>query len=175
MDRLTAHFAANDVGGRIEGGYRFAVPIVPSVPDIGVTPYGAVQAQAFLTPSYSENATSDFARSFGASTTTAIRTELGSWVDQTYRLNAETSLILRGRAAWAHDFVSDPLINVGFLALPGSAFTVQGAVLPSDLALVTAGAELRWRNGVSVAVLFDGEFAEHAFQYGGTGRVRYSW
>ncbi len=175
LDRLTAHFAANDIGGRVEGGYRLVSPTVPLVPDIAVTPYGAVQAQAFHTPSYSEYATSDFARNFGASTTTAVRTELGSWVDQTYRLNDETSLILRGRAAWAHDFVSDPLINVGFLALSGSAFTVQGAVLPSDLALVTAGAELRWRNGISVALQFDGEFAEHGFQYGGTGRVRYSW
>jgi outer membrane autotransporter protein len=175
MDRLTAHFVANDIGGRIEGGYRFAVPVIPSAPDIGVTPYAAVQAQAFHTPSYSEDATSDFARSFGASTTTAIRTELGSWVDQAYRLNTDTTLILRGRAAWAHDFVSNRLINVGFVALPGSAFTEQGAMLPRDLALVTAGAEIRWRNGVSVAAQFDGEFAEHAFQYGGTGRVRYSW
>jgi outer membrane autotransporter protein len=174
-DRLTAHFAANDVGGRIEGGYRFAVPVVPDVPDIGVTPYGAVQAQAFHTPSYSENATSDFARSFGASTTTAIRTELGAWVDQAYRLNAGTVLILRGRAAWAHDFVSEPPINVGFLALPGSAFTVEGATLPRDLALVTASAEIRWQNGFSIAAQFNGAFADNAFQYGGSGRVRYSW
>ena len=172
---LNAGLAANDVGVRLEGGYRFAVPVLPQLANFGVTPYGAVQAQDFHTPSYDENSVSAFARSFGASTTTAVRTELGSWVDQSYRLDAATVLILRGRAAWAHDFVSDPLLNVGFLALPGSAFTVAGALLPSDLALVTASSEIRWRNGFSVSVQFDGEFADHAFQYGGTGRVRYIW
>jgi uncharacterized protein with beta-barrel porin domain len=172
-DHLSANFNANDIGARIEGGYRLTVP---ALPDFGITPYGAVQAQAFHTPSYSENAAaSEFARSFAASTTTEIRTELGAWVDQSYRLDAGTVLILRGRAAWAHDFVSEPPLTVSFLALPGFPFTVTGAELPSDLALATAGAEIRWRNGISVAAQFDGEFADHAFQYGGTGRVRYSW
>ena len=172
-DHLSANFTANDIGARLEGGYRFSVP---GLPDFGVTPYGAVQGQAFHTPAYNENAAASvFARSFDASTTTEIRTELGSWVDQSYRLDAETVLILRGRAAWAHDFVSEPPLTVSFLALPGYPFTVTGAVLPSDLALATAGAEIRWRNGISVAAQFDGEFADHAFQYGGTGRLRYSW
>jgi uncharacterized protein with beta-barrel porin domain len=174
-EHLTAGLAANDVGARVEGGYRFAVPVFPHLANFGITPYGAVQAQAFHTPSYDENAASALARSFGASTTTEVRTELGSWVDQSYRIDTTTDLILRGRAAWAHDFVSDPPINVGFLSLPGSAFTVAGALLPSDLALVTASSEIRWRNGFSVAVQFDGEFADRAFQYGGTGRVRYTW
>jgi outer membrane autotransporter protein len=40
-DHLTADFNAQSYGGRLEGGYRFAVPYV------GITPYAAIQAQDF--------------------------------------------------------------------------------------------------------------------------------
>ena len=49
-DHLTANFIGQSYGGRIEGGYRYAV-----LPAFGVTPYGAVQAQDFHTPAYSES------------------------------------------------------------------------------------------------------------------------
>jgi uncharacterized protein with beta-barrel porin domain len=55
-DHLTADFSANNVGGRIEGGYRFPVPGAFGWPGFGLTPYGALQVQAFRTPSYSETA-----------------------------------------------------------------------------------------------------------------------
>ncbi|MBB5045749.1 hypothetical protein HNR60_000484 [Rhodopseudomonas rhenobacensis] len=173
-DHLTAHYNANNLGARIEGGYRFAVPDFWMVPAFGVTPYAALQAQAFRTPSYAENINSDFARRYDARTETAVRTELGAWFDQANPLG-ENLLILRGRAAWAHDRLSNPTMNVEFVALPGSNFTVFGAATPEDLLLATLGAELRFRNGFSVGAQLDGEFADHATRYGGTGRVRYSW
>ena len=173
-DHLTADFAANNIGGRIEGGYRFVIP-ARWMPNIGVTPYGALQAQAFYMPSYSENATSVFARSYDARTTTATRTELGAWFDQARPFDTGATLILRGRAAWARDNVSDPRTNAAFLSLPGSEFTVIGAALPRDLLLTTAGAEMRFVNGFSVGAQFDGEFAAHTAKYGDTGRLRYSW
>jgi uncharacterized protein YhjY with autotransporter beta-barrel domain len=174
-DHLTAHFNANNVGARIEGGYRFSVPSPIRMPDFGVTPYGALQAQAFYTPTYQENLASVFARSFDGRTTTAVRTELGAWVDQANRLDNSASLILRGRVAWAHDNVSDLNDNVAFLSLPGSVFTVTGAAMPKDLLLATAGAEIQWVNGFSVGAQFDGEFADRSVKYGGIGRVRYNW
>ncbi len=48
-DQLSASFQGQSYGGRFEGGYRFAVMSAS-----GITPYAAVQAQAFHTPSYSE-------------------------------------------------------------------------------------------------------------------------
>ena len=48
-DELTANFNGQSYGARFESGYRYAV-----LPAFGVTPYGAVQAQAFHTPAYSE-------------------------------------------------------------------------------------------------------------------------
>jgi len=174
-DHLTAHFNANNLGARIEGGYRFAIPSLLALPDFGITPYGALQGQAFQTPSYAEASNSDFARSFDRRTETAVRTELGAWFDQAIPLGDSNLLVLRSRAAWAHDEVSTPTMTTEFLAIPGSSFTVTGAPGARDLLLVSTGAELRFGNGLSFAAKLDGEFADRATRYGGTGRLRYSW
>jgi uncharacterized protein with beta-barrel porin domain len=84
-------------------------------------------------------------------------------------------LALRGRVAWAHDSVSDPTLLPGFQALPGSSFIVNGATLPKNSALTSAGAELRVANGVTLLAKFDGEFASHSSTYAGTGTFRYKW
>ena len=47
-DHLTASFNAQSLGARVESGYRFATAFG------ALTPYAAVQAQSFRTPSYSE-------------------------------------------------------------------------------------------------------------------------
>jgi outer membrane autotransporter protein len=178
-DHLTADFSANDVGGRIEGGYRFALPSVLGWPvRYGITPYAAGQVQSFRAPSYSESAASGssvFALAFNARTTTTARTELGAWFDWSIPVDYGTTLVLRTRAAWAHDFWSAANITAMFEALPGSSFTVTGAAPASDLLLASAGAEFGFGNGFSLAAWFDGEFAEHSQKYAGTGRLRYTW
>jgi uncharacterized protein with beta-barrel porin domain len=62
-----------------------------------------------------------------------------------------------------------------FQTLPGSNFIVNGATPAKDLALATVGAELALRNGFAISAKFDGEFAERAQTYAGTGKVRYAW
>jgi uncharacterized protein with beta-barrel porin domain len=177
-DNLTADFDANDIGGRIEGGYRFAIPGVFGWPGFGLTPYAALQVQAFRTPSYSEIAasgSSTLALAYNAQTTTATRGELGSWVDSSYVLNHDSVLTLFGRAAWAHDWYSDPSITASLVSLPGSIFTVFGAVPAKDSALLSAGSQLSMRNGWSVMAKLDTEFAQHSQTYIGTAQLRYTW
>ena len=52
---------------------------------------------------------------------------------------------------------------------------MNGAAPATNLALVTAGAELRLANNVSVGAKLDGEFASTSQTYAGTGTVRYVW
>jgi uncharacterized protein with beta-barrel porin domain len=84
-------------------------------------------------------------------------------------------LALRGRVAWAHDWISDPNLLPSFEALPGASFIVQGATPAKNAALTSAGAELRLVNGISLLGKFDGEFAAHSQTYAGTGTLRYVW
>jgi uncharacterized protein with beta-barrel porin domain len=84
-------------------------------------------------------------------------------------------LSFRGRLAWAHDWVSDPSLTPLFQTLPGASFVVNGATPAKDSALVSAGAEYRLANGVTLLAKFDGELARGSQTYAGTGTVRYTW
>ena len=170
-DRLTADFNAQSYGGRLESGYHFETPYV------GVTPYAAIQAQSFHTPSYGETGTipDGFALAFGSRDATDTRSELGARFDRALVVYPNAVLTLRGRVAWAHDWVSDPTLMPVFQSLPGASFIVNGAIPAANSALASAGAELRFANGVSLLAKFDGDFASHSSTYAGTGTIRYSW
>ena len=71
--------------------------------------------------------------------------------------------------------LSDATLTPVFQALPGDSFIVNGATLPKNSALTSAGAELRVANGVTLLAKFDGDFASHSSTYGGTGTFRYRW
>ena len=170
-DHLTASFNAQSFGGRVESGYRFATVYG------GITPYAAIQAQSFHTPSYSETDVNGggFALGFNARTATDTRSELGGRFDRLLLLDPSAALTMRVRLAWAHDWVSDPSLTPIFQTLPGASFIVNGATPAKNSALASAGAELRFANGVTLVAKFDGEFASRSSTYAGTGAVRYTW
>jgi outer membrane autotransporter protein len=173
IDQLSASFLAQDFAGRLEGGYH-----VPSPLAFGVTPYVALQAQSFEAPAYGERAVAgspQFALSYNAKTTTAVRAEFGSRADATFALTDGNAVKLFGRLAVAHDRQSDPSLNAVFLGLPTASFVVNGATPPKDLLLLTAGAEWRLRKGWSLLAKLDGEFAVRSLTYSGTARAQYAW
>jgi len=170
-DHLSASFNAQSFGGRVEGGYRFATIYG------GLTPYAAIQAQSFHTPSYNESDLNagGFGLAFNSRSATDTRSELGGRFDRLLLLNPEAALTLRARVAWAHDWISDPSLAAVFQTLPGASFVVNGATPAKNSALTSAGAEYRLANGVVLLAKFDGEFASHSSTYAGTGTVRYTW
>jgi outer membrane autotransporter protein len=170
-DHLDASFNAQSYGGRIEGGYRYALPVA------AVTPYAALQAQSFHTPDYSETDLSagGFGLSYAARNATDTRSELGARFDKRMAVSGDATLNLRAALAWAHDWISDPSLTATFQALPGASFVVNGAVPPENSALVSAGAELRLANGLSLLAKFDGDFAGGSQTYSGSGTLRYTW
>ena len=170
-DHLTADFNAQSYGGRLEGGYRFTTLYG------AFAPYAAIQAQSFHTPSYAETdaIANGFALAFPSRDANDTRSELGARYDKQVLLNYGAVLVWRARLAWAHDWISDPNLIPTFEALPGASFIVNGATPVKNSALASAGAELRLINGVSLLAKFDGEFANRAQTYAGTGTVRYAW
>jgi autotransporter-associated beta strand protein len=171
-DHLTANFNAQSYGARAEGGYRFAV-----APLTGVTPYAALQTQLFRTPAYTETdlTAGGFGLGFAAASSTDTRSEFGARFDQLVPMPNGLALMLRGRAAWAHDWVSNPALAAVFQALPGAGFIVNGAAPPKNSALASAGAELRMTPALSFTARFDGELANGAQTYTGTGILRYAF
>ena len=93
-DHLTASFNAQSLGARVESGYRFATIFG------GLTPYAAIQAQSFRTPSYSETDVNGggFALGYNGRTATDTRSELGARFDRLLALNPNAVLALRAPA-----------------------------------------------------------------------------
>jgi len=170
-DQLTASFNGQSFGARVEGGYRYAV-----APAAGVTPYAAIQAQSFHTPTYSETDLTGggFGLTYNAMTATDTRSELGARFDALTAWGA-MPVQLRARLAWAHDWVSNPALDAAFQALPGSSFVVNGAAVPQNSTLTSLGAELHLTPRWTVIGKFDGEFASSAQTYAGSGTLRYQW
>jgi uncharacterized protein with beta-barrel porin domain len=171
LSRLRGRFDANALSGRLEGGYRFATPLG------GLTPYAAGQFTTFFLPDYAEQVTAGvntFALGFASKDVTASRSELGLRADQSFVLQ-DAVLTLRGRAAWAHNFDRSRDVAATFQTLPVASFVVNGAAPAADAALVTAGGEMKWRNGFAIAATFEGEFSRVTESYAGKGTVRYSW
>jgi len=142
-----------------------------------VTPYAALQVQDFRTPGYSETDLTGggFGLSYASVNATDTRSELGARFDN-LQIVGGMPLVLRGRLAWAHDWYTNATaLNAAFQALPGSTFTVNGAVQPQNSALTTAAAELHITPSWTAIAKFDGEFGSGAQIYGGTGTLRYSW
>jgi uncharacterized protein with beta-barrel porin domain len=171
---LTANFQGQSYAARGEVGYRYGMPVTGYI--VGVTPYAALQVQDFHTPSYSETDLTGggFGLSYNAMSATDTRSELGARFDNLTVWDG-MPLILRGRLAWAHDWVSNPALGAVFETLPGSNFTVNGAAVPQNSALTTAAAELHLTANWSAIAKFDGEFAPTAQTYAGTGTLKYSW
>lgn len=172
VDQLNARVDGQTFAGRIEGGYRLTTNIV------AVTPYAALQAQNFYTPAYSETAASGtgaFALAYAARNTASLRTELGSRFDKTVAAGNEATLSFRSQLAWVHDTNTERAMSAAFQALPGSAFTVYGAAAPKDSALLSAGAELRFVNNVTLGARVSGELAGSARGVFAQGSLRYAW
>ena len=177
VDQLIGSFGADHFAGRAEGGQRFAVS-----PTLGATPYAAVEVQSFDADAYSEHDTgglSAFGLNYAAHTTTDTRTELGARLDSVPlpipAFGDGAVLVLRGKAAWAHDFSPDRTAVASFEALPAAGFTVTGAPEAENAALLSAGAELRLTPTIALTAKFDTLQSGNARAYSGTAALRVTW
>ena len=105
---------------------------------------------------------------------TATRTELGAGFDKPILITGAL-LTLSGHFAWAHDYNQNVSAIATFQSLPGASFVVNGAVPSANSALVAAGAEITWLDGISVLASFEGEFSNNTQSYGGRATLRYTW
>ncbi|WP_137044164.1 autotransporter outer membrane beta-barrel domain-containing protein [Pseudolabrys sp. FHR47] len=170
-EQLHAAFRPQTLTARLEGGRRFVTTA------FGVTPYAAVQTTSVFMPSYGETATSGtgaFALSYASRTVTVTRGELGARFDKAILLGG-TPLMLKAKAAWAHDWNNDPVATATFQQLPGATFTMNGAAPAADSALLSFGADAALGGGWRAGASFDGEFSRTTASYSGKGSLRYAW
>ena len=170
-ERFNAAVNANAYSGRIESGYRFAMPW------LGITPYAAGQVTMFRLatnagqPAY---AADQPAPASSSDSFTDTRSELGLRAGTSFVL-AGSLLDLRGRLAWAHDFSATRSMPAVFQGVPGQDFVIGSTALAPNSALTGLSLELRAINGWAASANFDSELSSLVHSYTGKAVLRYAW
>ncbi|OAF05800.1 hypothetical protein AYJ54_02595 [Bradyrhizobium centrolobii] len=163
---------ANAYFGRIESGYRLAMPW------LGITPYAAAEVTTFRLPGSAAQpayATNGLEAAAGSdSSITDSRIELG--LRTSTSLAVSGSLVnLRGRLAWAHDFSATQSTQPAFQALAGQGLIAGGTALVPDAALAGVALELRGGDDWAAAASFDSTLSSLVRSYTGKAVLRYAW
>ncbi len=167
-DPIKGNYDAHSVNGRVEIGSRSGSA------NFGVTPFAAAQFQRYFAPAYEEQATGGgvpFALSYNASSTNALRSELGVWFDA----RPAQEIRLRSRIAWAHQFADAPIATAAFTSIPSGPFVVTGARVGRDALLASVAADWAVQQGIALNARFDTEQARGGSSYSGMGGVRFTW
>ena len=167
-------FTGHQVAGRLEIGRLFEAGA------IGVTPFANLQPSQLWQSGYTESSTTmnggpgAFPLAFQASSTTSLPLSLGAQFDARGAIDARPfSAFLR--LAWVHEFLPNRNVTAGFVNLPGSLFTVDGARAASDAARIDLGAKYAVGAQTSLFVNAGAELSNRGESYSGTVGVRIMW
>ncbi|HET7084005.1 MAG TPA: autotransporter domain-containing protein [Rhizomicrobium sp.] len=172
IDMLQGKQNADDVGGRIEAGWRLPLDETTSV-----IPYGAFAGDSFESPAYSESAVSGastFALAYGAQTTSLGRSELGAHLERGYALE-HGMLTADVRAAWAHQLDDLPFTQASFLNLPGAAFQTAGIRPGRETALLGLDLEVQNSSGLFFGLKGESQLGAGTTVLEGLGNFGWRW
>jgi uncharacterized protein with beta-barrel porin domain len=171
-DLLRGKFDAQDIGGRIEGGWRLTLDDASRL-----TPFAAFAWNSFQAPVYGETAqsgTADFALSYAAHDSDFGHGELGLKLGHDVTIGGDSAKA-EIAAAWAHELYGAPFALAAFQALPGSNFLVQGARLARDTAMLGADVEFHTRSGFAYGARIDSRVGSGTTAFGGTANIAFNW
>ncbi|HYX01832.1 MAG TPA: autotransporter outer membrane beta-barrel domain-containing protein, partial [Reyranella sp.] len=163
----------NQLFGQLEGGWRFELDKATAT---SLTPFARWQAWTGMQAAFSEWGANSINLNVAQQNTTSVRSVLGADLSGTADLGRVGRLALQLRLGWAHEYadVAYP-VTASFAGAPFAPFTVTGATLPRDSAIVGLLAQAGLGDGASLYLRYDGEvgsgFNAHALTLG----VRMSW
>ncbi len=169
-------FDGHQYGGRVEGGWRFAID------QHTVTPFAGLTVQALSQSGYSETSRDTTTGNPGllgvtvqGQTTTSVRSVLGLQFETA--IGAVDSAVVkpRLRLGWGHEFNTNRSATVALSLLPGAPFQVTGTQPNADSLVVGAGLELELGRMLRVYGQFDGDFSGNARGFSGTGGIKLIW
>ncbi len=172
----TGAFNGSQYGGRVEGGWRFAIDRTV------LTPFAGLTVQALSQSGYSETSRDTTTGAPGVlgvtvqgQTATSVRSALGLQFETAIGAGDGGVLKPRLRLGWAHEFNTNRSATVALSVLPGAPFQVSGAQPTADSLLVGAGLELELGHMLRIYGQFDGDIASNARGFSGTGGIKLIW
>ena len=172
-DVLTGKVHAQELGGRVEGGYHVSLDNQSRL-----TPYLAGSLQNIVTPAYAEgvqSGTSSFALSYLAQNNTLSHTEAGAHLDRSFQLDDDTNLTAQYTIGWSHQLGYSPVSSVSFQSLSGSSFKLNGIKAANDTAVLGLNLQAQKATGLSYGVRVDSQIGPGTTIIEAAGNVAYRW
>ena len=172
-DVLTGKVHAQELGGRVEGGYHVSLDNQSRL-----TPYLAGSLQNIVTPAYAEgvqSGTSSFALSYLAQNNTLSHTEAGAHLDRSFQLDDDTNLTAQYTIGWSHQLDYSPVSSVSFQSLSGSSFKLNGIKPANDTAVLGLNLQAQKAKGLSYGVRVDSQIGPGTTIIEAAGNVAYRW
>jgi outer membrane autotransporter protein len=167
---LTAKYQAQDVGGRLEGGYSFTLN-----DGTMLSPYGAFVGDAFHQPSYAEKGFPLFAASFAATTLAVTHLELGSRFAHFFVLEDGDKLSIDAVAAWERELDDNPYVLAAFRTAPDSKFAIYGTKPANNTALLGMGLRFQSQHGFSIGARSDARLGPRTTILSANADLTYQW
>ncbi len=167
-------FTGDQIAGRFEIGRLFEAGAV------GITPFANLQPSQLWQSGYTESSTAmtggpgAFPLTFQASSTTSLPLSLGAQFDARGAIDTRPFAAFL-RLAWVHEFLPNRNVTAGFVNLPGSLFTVDGARAASDAARIDLGAKYAVGPQTSLFANAGAEVSNRGESFSGTVGLRFIW
>lgn len=168
LDRYVAAAKGDLLAAYVEAGYQMGA----------ITPFAALRAQSFKTPSYSETTavgTNSYALTYGSTTTTSMRSELGVDIGWSKQIAAGGTSSIGLRAAWAHEFADNEPTSTTFQSLPSVTFPVSAAPQDRNSVVLSASLGVASASGFTINGSVNAEYSNSARDHGGSLTVGYRW
>jgi outer membrane autotransporter protein len=165
-----ADVSSTEVLGGIEAGYR-----LPLTQALTLTPFAGLSFGTVWQNSFTESGAGARDLATQNQSQSSVKSTLGA------RLAADVPvsrwLVASSiQVGWSHEFASpDRSTTASFVGLPSTEFTVAGARVPGNSAMVAVGLSTRVSAGGSFNLHYDGYFSGSGSSNAVTGSFRYVW
>ncbi|MBS7552814.1 autotransporter domain-containing protein [Ancylobacter dichloromethanicus] len=141
--------------GQIETGYRFDLATSFTA---AITPFARLQVISLDQDGFTETGSSPYNLAVASQSTTSVRTTFGADFTASFDPGNGLPLDLGLRLGWVHEFDdTTQAITAAFASAPGADFTVYGAALPRDSALIGLSAAAKLNDSSSIFASYDAE------------------
>ena len=164
----------NQFLGQLEAGYGVGI-YAPA--QAVLTPFARFQTVAAAQNGFSESGSANALNLIVApQNTTSVRTVLGADLAGNVPVGGTNPLSIALRLGWAHEYADTARsMTASFQGAPSAAFTVYGASLQRDAAVIGFGLETRLAPATLLYARYDGEIAGRDNAHAGTAGLRLSW
>ena len=167
-------FGGDQIAGRFEIGGLFEAGA------IGITPFVNLQPSQLWQSGYTESSTTmtggpgAFPLAFQAKLHD-IAAAVARRTVRRARRDRRAAVLGLPAPCWVHEFLPNRNVTAGFVNLPGSLFTVDGARAASDAARIDLGAKYAVGAQTSLFVNAGAELSNRGESFSGTVGLRFMW